>query len=360
MNTKFAYWVPNVSGGLVITDWPMKTDWTYEYNKELAQTAEQVGFDYALAQARFFGSYNAEKQLEALSIANALAANTEKLHLIGAVHPGQWNPGPIANFVATSDQISNGRFHLNVVSGWFKDEYTRFGEPWLAHDERYERSKEFIEVLKGLWTQETFSYQGRFYQIDEAPCEPKPVTPPDIFQGGNSPRALRMAAQVSDWLFLNGGSLEKIKGQIEQVRRYADEFGTEPPKVGVNSFVICRNTEAEAKKELENIIEHATQEAVEGFKEQVKEAGQSAPEGEGMWADSDFNDLVQYNDGFKTGLIGTKEQIVERIRQLDAIGVDLVLTGFLHFTDELPHFGKVIIPAVRQAEPVAREKTVSA
>ncbi|HLR31585.1 MAG TPA: LLM class flavin-dependent oxidoreductase, partial [Fodinibius sp.] len=94
MNTKFAYWVPNVSGGLVITDWPMKTDWTYEYNKELAQTAEQVGFDYALAQARFFGSYNAEKQLEALSIANALAANTEKLRLIGAVHPGQWNPGP--------------------------------------------------------------------------------------------------------------------------------------------------------------------------------------------------------------------------------------------------------------------------
>ncbi|MFC7071642.1 hypothetical protein ACFQJ7_09345 [Halovenus rubra] len=69
-----------------------------------------------------------------------------------------------------------------------------------------------------------------------------------------------------------------------------------------------------------------------------------------MWADSDFEDLVQYNDGFKTGLIGTGEQIIERIRQLDAIGIDIVLTGFLHYDEELAHFGKTIIPAVREAE----------
>jgi len=352
MDTKFAYWVPNVSGGLVITDWPMKTDWSWEYNKNLAQTAEQVGFDYGLAQARFFGSYNAEQQLEALSVANALASHTEKLRLIGAVHPGQWKPGPIANFVATADHISKGRFHLNVVSGWFKDEYTRFGEPWLDHDERYERSEEFIQVLKGLWTEDLFSFNGRFYQIDQAPCEPKPASLPDIFQGGNSQRARRMAARVSDWFFINGGSLEKIKGIIDDVKRYANEYGTEPPKIGVNAFVIARDTEAEAKQVLENIIEHATEEAVEGFKEQVRQAGQSSPEGEGMWDDSDFRDLVQYNDGFKTGLIGTKEQVVERIRKLDAIGVDLVLTGFLHFTDDLPAFGREIIPAVRKAEPL--------
>jgi len=74
MDTEFAYWVPNVSGGLVVSDWETETDWTYDYNLDLARTAESVGFDYALAQARFFGSYGADKQLEALSIANALAA----------------------------------------------------------------------------------------------------------------------------------------------------------------------------------------------------------------------------------------------------------------------------------------------
>jgi len=79
MDTEFAYWVPNVSGGLVVSDWETETDWTYDYNLDLARTAaESVGFDYALAQARFFGSYGADKQLEALSIANALAAQTDE------------------------------------------------------------------------------------------------------------------------------------------------------------------------------------------------------------------------------------------------------------------------------------------
>lgn len=358
METDFAYWVPNVSGGLVITDWPMDTDWTWEYNKELAKKAEDVGFDYALAQARFFGSYGANKQLEALSIANALSAVTDDLHLIGAVHPGLWHPASVANFVATADHISTGNFSLNVVSGWFKREFTGFGEPWLAHEERYARSEEFIKVLKGLWTEDEFNFNGRFYQINDAPSYPKPVQDPHpaIFQGGNSHDAQQMAARVSDWLFLNGKSPEEASQIVDQVHEYAEEAGTTPPKIAMNGFVICRDTEEEAKEVLENIIESATEEAVEDFQESVKEAGQASDEGEGMWADSDFEDLVQYNDGFKTGLIGTKEQIVDRIREFDAAGIDLILTGFLHYDHELPHFGEEIIPAVRDTDPLSEKE----
>jgi len=218
MDTEFAYWVPNVSGGLVVSDWETETDWTYDYNLDLARTAESVGFDYALAQARFFGSYGADKQLEALSIANALAAQTDELHVIGAVHPGLWEPGPLANFIATSDRISNGRFSINIVSGWFKGEFTGFGQPWLEHDERYARSSEFIEVLKALWTEERATYDGRFYTIGKdiegfegAPLEPKPVQDPypQVFQGGNSQAAREMAAKHSDVLFINGGASKR-------------------------------------------------------------------------------------------------------------------------------------------------------
>ncbi|ACM56643.1 dimethylsulfone monooxygenase SfnG [Halorubrum lacusprofundi] len=359
MDTEFAYWVPNVSGGLVVSDWETETDWTYDYNLDLARTAESVGFDYALAQARFFGSYGADKQLEALSIANALAAQTDELHVIGAVHPGLWEPGPLANFIATSDRISNGRFSINIVSGWFKGEFTGFGQPWLEHDERYARSSEFIEVLKALWTEERATYDGRFYTIGKdiegfegAPLEPKPVQDPypQVFQGGNSQAAREMAAKHSDVLFINGGSLQEIRAVIDDVEEYAEEFGTEPPRFAANAFVIQRDTESEAKEVLEGIIENATDEAVDAFKDQVKEAGQSSGEGEGMWADSDFEDLVQYNDGFKTGLIGTDDQIVERIRKLDAIGVDIVLAGFLDFEAELERFGETIIPAIDEAD----------
>lgn len=361
MDTEFAYWVPNVSGGLVVSDWETETDWTYDYNLDLARTAESVGFDYALAQARFFGSYGADKQLEALAIANALAAQTDELHVIGAVHPGLWEPGPLANFIATADRISDGRFSINVVSGWFKGEFTGFGQPWLEHDERYARSAEFIEVLKALWTEDRATYDGRFYTIgtdiegfEGAPLEPKPVQDPypQVFQGGNSQAAREMAAKHADVLFINGGSLQEIRAVIEDVESYAAEFGTEAPRFAANAFVIQRETEAEAKAVLEGIIENATDEAVDAFREQVTEAGQSSAEGEGMWADSEFEDLVQYNDGFKTGLIGTDEQIIERVRKLDAIGVDVVLTGFLDFGEELERFGETIIPAVEAADPL--------
>ncbi|HEY8446050.1 MAG TPA: dimethyl sulfone monooxygenase SfnG [Thermomicrobiales bacterium] len=352
MQTKFAYWVPNVSGGLVVSKIPQRTDWSFEYNAWLAQKAEQVGFEYALSQARFFASYGAEFQLEALTLTASLAAVTKKINLISAIHPGLWHPGVIAKAVATIDQVSRGRAAVNIVSGWFKDEFIGYGEPWLDHDERYRRSEEFIRVLKGLWTEETFTFKGDFYRINNAPLKPKPVRKPHppIFQGGNSKAARQMAARVSDWYFMNGNSVEKVAEQIQEIRSLAAEYGRDPNEIrfGLNAFVIARSTEEEARQTLRDIIALADREAVEGFATQVKHAGQASPEKQGMWAESGFEDLVQYNDGFKTGLIGTPEQIVERIRGYDAVGVDLILCGFLHFTDDLPAFGRDVIPLVRE------------
>ena len=117
-----------------------------------------------------------------------------------------------------------------------------------------------------------------------------------------------------------------------------------------------RDTEAEAHDVLREIIAQADKEAVEGFGEAVKHAGSSTREKQGMWANSNFEDLVQYNDGFRTGLIGTAEQVADRIRQYYEVGVDLILGGFLHYTDDLPAFGRDVIPLVRQIE--ARRRSV--
>ncbi|BAZ29932.1 luciferase family protein [Cylindrospermum sp. NIES-4074] len=351
MDIKFAYWIPNVSGGLVVSKIPQRTDWTYDYNAQLAQTAEQVGFDYALAQARFIASYGAEYQLEALTTVAALAPVTQRLKLIAAVHPGLWHPGVVAKIGATIDALSGGRFTLNVVSGWFKDEFTIYGEPWLDHDERYRRSEEFIRVLKGMWTEDEFHFKGDFYRINGGWVKPKPISSPhpEIFQGGNSKAARRMASRVSDWYFMNGNSLEGVREQIEEVSALARQEGRKI-KFGLNAFILVRDTEAEAHAVLEEIIAQADVEAVHGFGEAVKQAGTSTRERQGMWANSNFSDLVQYNDGFKTGLIGTAEQVADRIRQYYEIGVDLILGGFLHYTDDLPAFGKTVIPLVREIE----------
>lgn len=351
---KFAYWVPNVSGGLVVSNIEQRTSWDYDYNVKLAQTAERVGFEYALSQVRYLSSYGAAQQHESTSISLALLLATEKLKVIAAVHPGLWEPAVLAKFILTADQFSKGRAAVNVVSGWFKDEYTKLGLPWLEHDERYRRSAEFIQVLRKLWTEENVQFHGDFYRVNDFTLRPGPYPVPgrphpDIFQGGNSTAARFNGGAHADWYFSNGKDLEGFKDNIAGVRAAAATVNR-TPKFGLNGFVIARGTEAEARDTLREIVEKAHRPAVEGFAAAVKEAGQSTRDGKGMWADSTFEDLIQYNDGFKTGLIGTPEQIAERIVEFKKIGVNLMLTAYLHFQEEVEAFGRDVLPIVRELE----------
>jgi dimethylsulfone monooxygenase len=348
---KFAYWVPNVSGGLVVSTIEQRTDWSLDYNQRLAQTAERAGFEYALSQIRFTAGYGAEYQHESVSFSQALLQSTTKLKVLAAILPGPWHPAVVAKQIATIDHISNGRIAINVVSGWFKGEFTAIGEPWLEHDERYRRSNEFIRALKGIWTEDNFTFKGDFYRFNNYTLSPKPVQKPhpEIFQGGSSRAARDNAASVSDWYFTNGNTPENLKAQIDEIRAKAAQ-NNHRVRIGVNAFVIARDTEEEAKSVLDDIIRHAHVEAVHAFGDAVKEAGKASPEGEGNWAKSTFEDLVQYNDGFRTNLIGTPKQIAERIVELKSIGVDLVLTGFLHFIEEVEYFGQKVLPLVRELE----------
>lgn len=347
---KFAYWVPNVSGGLVVSKIEQRTSWDIGYNIKLAQLAEQNGFDYALSQIRFTAGYGAEYQHEPVAFSHALLAATQKLKVIAAILPGPWTPAVVAKQLATIDQLTGGRVAVNIVSGWFKGEFTAIGEPWLEHDERYRRSEEFIRALKGIWTTDNFTFQGDFYRFRNYTLKPKPrQQQPEIFQGGSSRAARDMAARVSDWYFTNGNTVEGIRAQVDDIRAKAAANG-HTVKIGVNAFIIARDTEAEARAVLDEIIAKADPDAVHAFGDAVKQAGKASPEGEGNWARSSFEDLVQYNDGFKTNLIGTPRQIAERIVALKAVGVDLVLSAFLHFQEEVQYFGQHALPLVRQLE----------
>ena len=95
--------------------------------------------------------YGAENQHEPVSFSQALLHSTEKIKLIAALLPGPWNPAVAAKQIASIDNYTNGRVAVNVVSGWFKLEFTSIGQWWLDHAERYRRSREFISCLKGIW-----------------------------------------------------------------------------------------------------------------------------------------------------------------------------------------------------------------
>ncbi|MBO0839833.1 MAG: dimethyl sulfone monooxygenase SfnG [Sciscionella sp.] len=351
---RFAYWVPNVSGGLVVSKIEQRTDWGYDYNKKLAILAENNGFDYALSQVRYMASYGAAYQHESTGFSLALLLATQRLKVIAAVHPGLWHPAVLAKLVATADHLSGGRAAVNVVSGWFKGEFTALGEPWLEHDERYRRSEEFIRVLRKSWTEEPAEFAGDFYRLRGYDLKPKPLSSPDrphpeIFQGGNSTAARAMAGRVSDWYFSNGKDFDGVTEQIAEVRASAREHHR-TVHFGLNGFLIARDTEAEAHETLREIVAKADTEAVHGFRDAVQQAGNSTGDGKGMWADSKFDDLVQYNDGFRTRLIGTPEQIAERAIEYKKRGVNLLLLGFLHYHEEVEYFGRHVLPIVRELE----------
>jgi FMNH2-dependent dimethyl sulfone monooxygenase len=240
---------------------------------------------------------------------------------------------------------------VNVVSGWFKGEFTALGEPWLEHDERYRRSEEFITALKRIWTEDHAELAGDFYRIRDFSLKPKPLQDPHptIFQGGNSTAAREMAARVSDVYFMNGNTLSGVEYQVTEVRQRAS---THDRDIGfaLNGFMVARDSEAEAQRVVHDIVEQANEPAVEGFRDAVQQAGKSTADGTGMWQDSTFADLVQYNDGFRTGLVGTPEQVARRILEYKARGVDIMLLGFLHFQEEVEYFGAKVLPIVRELE----------
>ena len=251
-------------------------------------------------------------------------------------------------------RIGNGRVMIHVISGGSDQDQRREGD-YTTKEQRYRRSEEFIRVLKASWTEDEAEFSGDFYNLHGYTLKPKPLQKPhpEIFQGGNSTAARQMAARVSDWYFMNGNSLEGVQAQIDEVSGYARAAGRKPGRdirFGLNAFIVARDSASEARAVVEEIIAKADREAVEGFGAAVKQAGQSTADKRGMWQDSDFRDLVQYNDGFRSGLIGTPEQVARRIVEYRRLGVGLILGGFLHFQEEVDYFGTKVLPIVRELE----------
>ena len=155
-----------------------------------------------------------------------------------------------------------------------------------------------------------------------------------------------------------GNTPEEIKQQVDDSKATASALGRRV-KAGASAVAVARSAEDEARAVVVEIIDHADPDAVKAFGHEVKNAGKASPEGEGNWAKSSFEDLVQYNDGFKTNLIGTPDQIAERIVALKDVDVDLALRAFLHFQEGVAYIGEKVIPRVRALE-AARERRAEA
>jgi dimethylsulfone monooxygenase len=336
---RYGYWLPVFGGWLRnVADEKMPATWPYV--KKLAQRSEQIGFDLMLiAELNLNDIKGVEApSLDAWSTAAALAAVTERLELMVAVRPTFHLPALLAKQAANIDHISGGRLTLNVVSSWWSDEAKKYGVGFEQHDDRYARTNEWLDVLHGVWAKDHFSYSGKYYRVEDNVLEPKPVSKPNptIYAGGESVAAKDLIAEKCDAYLMHGDPPERVGEKIADLRERRARHKLPPLKFGVAGYTIVRETEREAQDELKRITD-VNQSAAGNANYQQWLAGTQLEQRVSL------EDYSVSNRGLRSGLVGTPEQVSERLAQFEAVGVDLVLLQFSPQLEEMERFADSVI-----------------
>jgi len=316
---------------------------TWEYVKKLAQRSEQIGYDITLIAELFMNDIKGidADSLEAWSTAAALAAITERLELMVAVRPTFHEPAIFAKQAANIDRISGGRLALNVVSSWWKDEARRYGINFEEHDDRYARTDEWLRIVNGVWSEPRFSHTGAHYQVQETILEPKPLRSPrpTIYAGGESPAAKELISRTCDAYVMHGDPPGRVAPKIADMTARREKMGLGPMQYGVAAYAIVRDSEDEAREELARITN--VQPGTPGYQNYQDWISHTA-----LDQQVSLEDYSVSNRGLRAGLVGTPEKVAARIRELEAVGVDLLLLQFSPQIEEMERFSETVMPLV--------------
>jgi dimethylsulfone monooxygenase len=337
---RYGYWLPVFGGWLRnVEDEGMAP--TFEYSKKLAQRSEQIGYDLTLVAELNLNDIRGEEApcLDAWSTAAALTAVTERLEYMVAVRPTFHNPALLAKQAANIDHIGGGgRLSLNVVSSWWADEARKYGVHFEKHDDRYARTAEWLEVLSSLWERDHVSYEGKFYRVENSVMQPKPITNPRpvIYAGGESEAAKNLIAKQCDAYVMHGDPPARIGERIADMKRRRESFGLPAMPFGVAAYAIVRNTEQEARAELARITDvKATAAGYHNYQQWLA--------GTQLEQRVSLEDYSVSNRGLRAGLIGTPQQVQDRVGEFAAAGVNLFLLQCSPQLEEMERFADQVI-----------------
>jgi dimethylsulfone monooxygenase len=314
-----------------------RKDGTFEFARDVVRRADELGFDTTLIAERFLGP-----DLDAWVLASALAVVTKRIELMVAVHPGMVTPQVVAKMGSSLDRISGGRFAINIVNGWWKEEFDLFSNgTWIGDAERYPRMGEFIEVMKGLWTDSDFNFEGAFYRahvraalsgadgkvvIPDAGdiiAKPAHLPYPPIYAASRSPEGKALIARHCNVWFAEykpgyrnfESNIERMSADLRAMDALAAKYGRRL-RYAINPQVICCETQEEA------------------------EALADAAERQAPPRDRMVNALG-------AGLVGTPQFLAQRLRRYAAIGIDCVMLRFTPMMAGVEAFGTKVIPLLR-------------
>jgi len=338
------------------------------YTVALARAHQDHGWDRVLTA---YGSGSPDPAQAAALI----ATQTDTLQVLVAHRPNVSVPTFAAKTLATLDHISNGRTTVHVITGGSDHEQAREGDR-LPKDERYARTREYIQILKQAWTShEPFDYDGEIYQIADFVSDIFPVQQPrlTVSFGGSSDAAYAVGTAEADIFCLWGEPLADTREQIERVRREAAAAGrSTSPRIQVAFRPILGKTPEEAWTKAEDIVQRIEARKGRPGTDRRRQPG-VAPQNTGSQrlleiADrGDRHDTILYSGtakatggaGNSNALVGTPDQVAEALFAYVDLGVDIISARGYDTLEDAVEFGDTVIPLVR-AEVARRDAAAAA
>ncbi len=343
----------NCSHGSTVTTADGVWTMTWEENLDLARMVDAAGLEALLPVGRWKG-YGGEtnfnnRTFETLTWAAAMAAITHYSTIFATVHAPLIHPVAAAKMAVTIDHVSAGRFALNLVAGWFKNEFDMFGHALAPHDQRYEYAAEWLSLVKKLWSADAeFDFDGAFFKGKGLWSEPKPLQSPrpPIMNAGSSATGHAFSARHADMNFamLRQQTADSDRAQIARLKGMAADLGR-TSQCWIHVYVVCRETEKEARDYLHHyVVEKGDDQAVANMIDIF--GTQSATLSDDV--------LEAFKFHFKAGfggypLVGTAEQIVAGIERLSDLGVDGLLISWVDYLNECRQWIDQVLPLMEQA-----------
>ncbi len=333
--------------GSVATTAPERWNAGWPESRQAARLADAAGIEFILPIARWVGygglTDRQGTSFETLSWASALLATTREIVAFATVHVPLVNPVFAAKSCVTADHIGQGRFGLNVVSGWNVDEFGMFGAQLLDHDDRYGYSEEWVAIVKRIWLETApFDFAGRHFNVRNVGGKPKPWggTRPLLMSAGSSTAGRAFASRHADCLFMVISDEEKVAGEVATLRAGREHLG-----VFASGHLMCRATPEETKEYYHYLVhEKGDWEAAEAaIRKRLAGDGRSLPQ------DRLHAMMERFISGGGTyPVIGSYDEVAATLKRLSDAGLDGMALACVNYVQEMPIIRDELLPRLER------------
>lgn len=344
--------IPIGRNGWIVSTTSPQYNPSFELNKKTTLNAERYGFDFALSMIKLRGFGGAsgfwDQNLESFTLMAGLAAVTSRIKLYATVPTLVIPPAIAARMTSTIDSISNGRFGLNVITGWQRPEYSQMGlwpgDEYFAR--RYDYASEYVQIMQELWTNGVSNFKGEFFKMDDCRLEPRPQVPITVISAGQSDAGMRFIAKHADYNFVFGMGFNTPTACAPTVERLQKAGAASGRKVATYGLfmIIAGETDAEAKAKWDLYKSGADDEALKWLTAQSSADTKSGKDTNVRHMSSEVSN-VNLNIGLLCGSYASVARMMDEIATVP--GMAGVLLTFDEFVGGTETFGTRIQPLMK-------------